>query len=354
MNLIFEHERMSDFLLVEDMLIEQRLILDPLDMPSDHPCRLVNYFIEPGVKFHCLLDRNVVSYLIEMVRGRALSMKKKDFPFRYVCGLQAFLNAADIVSEPSIAYHEYLDKADIVDASSDLALFRTADNLNANQYLDIFLGQQNGVSSLNVGEFDKQELVRADLAKKLKIFETNIVYVKKALVLKAKGLSDYQVILELFDWIYDDYLFSSPAFHFLSIYFSAKRLPKMLKSHSIEGVRNATWDLCLLQQLIKCVQSSDGYTRWLLSTFDRAIHETAGLVFRRDGESVSGYQSRLERNYAQMWGRKNNYGSKLLQRLDGFENKFNDEARNIVKHDGSVDYILKVRKQVDDEFNGLL
>lgn len=349
MESLFTHGRLEDFLIIEEMLLKNKLLIDPIDMDSDHPYRLVNYSLEAGTQFQCLLDRNVVSYLIALVQGQHIRSNKIDDCYRLTAALQAFLNAADILSEPSMAYHEYMETSGIDNADNELALFRAADNLNPNIYLDIALGLRSFVKQSEVGKFKNGELKSVDMPPKLRHFEANIVFLKKALSLKSQDLSDYNVLLNLVDWIYEEYIFSAPSFHFLSIYFSSKRISKMLKSHSMADIRNATWDLCFIQHLITLINKNEN-TRWIFSTFDKAIKATANLVFVKYNETDDDYYSRLERIYAEMWGKKNNYGRKLLKKYADFSCSINDAERNIVRFNGSSEYILKIREEVDKEF----
>jgi hypothetical protein len=157
-------------------------------------------------------------------------------------------------------------------------------------------------------------------------------------------------MLKLIDWIYKDYIFSAPAFHFLPIYFSSQRISKMLKSNNIDGIKNATWDLCFLQQLITLTKKSEN-TYWLFSTFDKAIKATTKLVFRINvDESNSDYFKRLEASYMKMWGKKDKYGKELLEKYKNFPNSANDVDRNIVRFNDSKAYIAEIGAEVDKEF----
>ena len=349
MEILFTHERLDDFLLIEEKLKQKSILLDPQDIHSDHSIRLINYSIEPNKKFKCLLDRNVVSYLISLVNGLDLSSINEAGCYRDVAGLQAFLSAANIESEACMAYHEYIDINGIDKADNELASFRTADNLNANIYLDIALGKLNVISSSDLSVFEKGELLGAQLPERLALFEKNIVIVKKALTLKEQGLTNYQTMLTLVDWLYSDYFFSAPAFHFLSLYFSSEKVSGMIKSNSLKEVRNATWDIAFLQQLVKVSQQNEG-ERWLFSTFDKAIKKTADLLFMRYDEYEDDYFNRIEQSYATMWGKKNGYGKKLLNRFYSFADRGDNPDRKINIYEGSPEYQLKVRQEVHSAY----
>ena len=351
MDILFSHERLSDFLLVEEFLINNRLLIDAADVDATYPFHLVNYSLYSEEEFFCLLDRNIVSYLIEMVKGRELH---EDFDkskcFRLAAGLQAFLNAADITSEPGLSYNEYMEHAGAEVADKELAVFRSADNLDANIYLDIALSKRNSIPADTVKHFHAGEIVSLDMPERIKHFEFNIVVVKKALTLKAEGISDYQVMHKLLDWLFEEYVFTSPAYHFLSIYFSSKRVSGMIKSDSYASVRNASWDLCLLQQWTSLASKEDG-RRWLLATMDDAIKKTASLMLMKQDESQADYFQRIEGEYAKMWGRKDGNGKSLLKKYIWFIENVTSSTRHANRKENQTEsYMLDLRKRIDDEF----
>lgn len=351
MDILFSHERLSDFLLVEELLIKNRLLIDAADIDSTYPCHLVNYSLYPTEEFFCLLDRNIVSYLIEMVKGRKLH---EDFDkskcFRLAAGLQAFLNAAGITSEPGLSYNEYMEHVGVEVADRELAVFRSADNLDANIYLDIALSKRNYVPANIVKYFPAGEIGSLVIPDRIKHFEFNIVVVKKALILKAEKISDYQVMHKLLDWLFEEYVFTSPAFHFLSIYFSSKRVSGMLKSDSYASVRNASWDLCLLQHWASLAAKEDG-RRWLLATMDDAIKKTASLMLLKSDESQADYFQRIEGEYSKMWGRKDGHGKSLLKKYIWFLDNAASSKRKINnKENQTASYMLDLRKRIDEEF----
>jgi hypothetical protein len=347
MELIFKHERLDDFHKVGQMLLEHRLLLDSYDLNSDHPYKLENYFLS-DFDFHCLLDRNIVSYLIELVNGKRLDLNfNQNKCFRLTAALQSFFNAARITSEPGVAYNEYLEKAGLEKADAELAKFRSADNLDPNVYLDIALGLRDYVPQEFAQEFAHGELKLHGFPQKVRQFEFNLIIIKKAMSIKADGLGDYEVMLRIIDWMHDEYLFSAPAFHFLSIYFSSKRISGMIKSNSYGSVRNATWDLCLLQSWLH-LRQEDNNTFWLLSTMDEAIKCTADLMLVRQKESKYEYLDRLQREYATMWGKKKGYGKKLLRKFVEFADR--KPLNRKFANNNTNDNLMRIRKMVDDEF----
>ncbi|TOL63399.1 hypothetical protein CGH94_22160, partial [Vibrio parahaemolyticus] len=182
MEAIIFHERFSDFKQIEKQLIESNILLDPHAIESDAAYKLENYLLNSEQQVSCLLDRNIVSYLIDLVKGaELLPDSERSRCHRLSAALQAFLNAANIKSEPGLSYHEYIESSSIERADKELSYFRSADNLDANLYLDIALGHINSIPLGSVPKFDSGELLGFDPKYRIKAFEFSIVVIKKGL-----------------------------------------------------------------------------------------------------------------------------------------------------------------------------
>ncbi|WP_334064272.1 hypothetical protein [Alteromonas genovensis] len=350
MELLVAHDRLEEILLAERHVLDSRLLCDPLDVYREMHPSLSDIWYSSGIEFKCLLDRNVVSYLVSLANGLDISKQKNQKPYRSVAALQAVLNAGNILSETGYAYHEYMERNSLNKADDELARFRAADNLDPNIYLDLFLNQKDSISSCELPSFNTSELVNSDLPERLTVVERNAVIVKKAIsIARSKRITPYQTMLELMDWIYDEYMFSMPSFHFLSVYFSSWKISKMIKSHGYQDLRNATWDISFVQQLIKlCCE--DNNSVWLFSSFDKAIHTVVDLTFVRRDEDEDSYMERIENAYASMWGKKNGYGKKLLNKLVKISENGDDPQRQINVFNGSTEYQLDLRNRVQIEY----
>lgn len=350
MEIIFSFPRLDEFQLVEEMLVADNILLDALDLEGENQYRLLNYHLHDFEKISCLLDRNVVSDLITLIRGTKVPNGAGGKNLRIIAGLQAFLNAAEVLSEPSIAYHEFIDAAGLATADTELALFRCADNLDANIYLDVALGKRSSVPLNEITHFKSGELQAKKFPPKLRPFERNMVTIKKALAIKNSGVTDYQVMLHITDWLFEKYMFTAPAFFFLCLYLSNGRIRRMLKSHELKDVRNAAWDLCFLQQWNTLIKR-DPNARWLAATRDRAIREIARMMFIKHDESETEYLERLSDVFKRMWGTKNRNGSELLERIQNYRVRLNDPQRRIV--DADSHYIEQISREVDAEYSSI-
>ncbi|MGF1806887.1 hypothetical protein L4C31_16705, partial [Aliivibrio sifiae] len=289
MEAIIYQERFSDFKEIEKLLIESKILLNPYGIDSDHAYKLENYLLNSNQKVSCLLDRNIVSYLIELVKGVVLSPEfKVSRCHRLTAALQAFFNASSIKSEPGLSYHEYIESSSVERADEELSYFRSADNLDANIYLDIALNNINSIPFEAVPRYQAGELINFDTEHRVRAFEFNIVVIKKGLSIRSKCNNDYEAVKSLLEWMFEEYVFCAPAFYFMAIYFSGEKVHKMLKSSSMKSVRNAGWDLALLQHWLTLANKDPDHL-WLLASMDKAIAKTANMMLPRSTEEPEEY-----------------------------------------------------------------
>ncbi|WP_323901074.1 hypothetical protein [Aeromonas hydrophila] len=351
MDVLIYHERLHDFKKIEKQLIESNILLNPHSIESDSIYKLENHLLNTDQSINCLLDRNIVSYLIDLVKGIEL---KPDFTssrcHRITAALQAFLNAANITSEPGLSYHEYIENSTIEKADEELSYFRSADNLDANIYLDIALGKSTSVPREQVTKFNKGELTEFDQEYRVKAFEYSIVVIQKGLSIRSQCKNDYEAINSLLEWMYTDYVFCAPAFYFMAIYFSDHKISKMIKSSSIKSVRNAAWDLALLQHWIT-LTNNDQEQIWLLASMDKAIIKTAHLMLIRSTEDFDDYLHRLEQTFSSMWGKRYGNGKKLFKKFRYWHENSDSPFRKVNNPiNRTAEYILSIRKSVYDEY----
>lgn len=351
MEVLIYQERLSDFKKIEKLLIESKILLSPYGIDSDHAYKLESYLLNSNQQVSCLLDRNIVSYLIDLVKGIELSPEfEVSRCHRLTAALQAFFNASSIKSEPGLSYHEYIENSSVERADEDLNYFRSPDNLDANIYLDIALNNINSIPFEVIPRYQAGELTNFDTEHHVKAFEFNIVVIKKGLSIRSKCNNDYEAVKSLLEWMFEEYVFCAPAFYFMAIYFSGEKVPKMLKSSSIKSVRNAGWDLALLQHWLT-LANKDTDQLWLLASMDKAIAKTADMMLPRSTEETEEYFGRLEHTFSTMWGKKYGYGSKLLQRLRYWlENADSPKRKTNLPENRTSEYMLALRESVHEEY----
>jgi len=349
MEFLFMHPRLDEFLTIQKILTAEQILINPLKPKDYSHCELFRYSTEFD-NAKCLIDRNIAVYLIKLISG--MDVSKFDHArncYRITAGLQAFFSAAGILSEPGFAYHEYLASTNMNQAELDLAQFRSADNLDANIYLDIATNKRNHVPVEVVPYFEPEELKNIPhIPEKLHTVEFNKPIIKKALIFKHKASDDYEAMLCLLEWMKSDYLLSAPAFHFMSLYFSQKRISRMIKGVSQKAIENAAFDLAILHELMKNVKR-DHDTLWLLASFDNAIKAAASLTFIGESDPDE-YFDMIKAEYKTMWGKKNDYGKKLLLKFKLIYQEQESGKRQLQLDSRPPNYISNKWEEVDAEY----
>lgn len=349
METLFIHPRLDEFLIIQKILTDEQILINPLKPKDYSHCELFRYLMESD-NAKCLVDRNIVSYLIQLVSGMDVSKYDQSRNcFRIAAALQAFFSAAEILTEPGLAYHEYLANTNMDKAELDLSQFRSADNLNANIYLDIAMKKRDCVPLEEVIPVSPEELKNIpNIPEKLRSVEFNKTVIKKALIINREISDGYETMLCLLDWMKSDYLFNAPAFHFMSIYFGQKRISKMLKGTSLKDVENAAFDLAILHELTTKVRR-DQDTLWLLASFDNAIRAVANLLFVGESGPEEYFQS-LKTEYKSMWNKKNGHGEKLHFKFKLTFQEQESGTRQLQLDSRPSDFIGKKNEEVDIEY----
>ncbi|TOL63436.1 hypothetical protein CGH94_22155 [Vibrio parahaemolyticus] len=124
----------------------------------------------------------------------------------------------------------------------------------------------------------------------------------------------------------------------------------MLKSQSMKSVRNAAWDMALLQHWIT-LSNRDSERVWLLASMDKAIAKTANLMLLRSTETDDDYLNRLEQSFASMWGKKFGNGRGLFKRFLYWRENIDNPMRKANQPENrTYEYMLAIRASVDEEY----
>jgi hypothetical protein len=235
-----------------------------------------------------LPDRNIASRMAKIVAGAPM-----DEPLRKIAAIKAFCHFLDIQIEPSIAFHELAQIQGNDAANLELARFRDADNADPYPWLDLAFGVVDAL-----GPMEPQHPTEAhDLAFPLSRWRRNYIAALKIAELELSGRPNLDRMLELLSWMRDDFMIAGPAALLASIYFAPnspprKRLFKQLFSpnrpRAVDGVRNTTWDLTHLSEMVMKVNEANGsQIRLLFASFDKGLRTLAELLFHVSAEEFS-------------------------------------------------------------------
>lgn len=347
-------DRIEDYRKSFDLIKSSGIIIDPADAVESLSPTLDSdgYFDYIDTDFKCLLDNQVVSYLISLVNGKVLNARSESDVYRSAAALQAFLFLCSIQSEPSIAFAEYTDLNGLEIADKKLAVFRAADNLPMDILLDIAGGYKDYVATPYVQYFPSGELQRAAASQpeKIKAFEINLTIIKKAILLRLDGQNGVDALIKLFDWKFHHYIYTRPSIHFLAVYLSSRPFKNMIKSKDYKGARNAAWDLCLLQEWVTFNLKSPN-KKTLLASFDKSIQAAAKVVFRFDSSDDNEYRQKLDDHYQPYWPNSSTRATviDMIVRFD-IESKSAARDANADGNNKGYDFILRVREKIENEF----
>jgi hypothetical protein len=228
-------------------------------------------------------DRNVVSRMVKLARGHRV---EADEQVRTAAGLLAFAQCLEIEIEPSVAFHELAHTAGNQIAWDELGWFRSADNAKVHDVMDVALGRADQLREPS----PPHDAPRDDLAKPLKRWNRNYIIALKVMELELQDLRPIDRVLQLLNWMRDDFIFGGPAAVLTSVYFAPNSPPKRRvfkdknsadREAAIAGARNAAWDLTHLSEFARKVNEagSDGQSRFLFASFDRHLRLVAKLLF---------------------------------------------------------------------------
>ncbi len=289
----------------------------------------------------CLLpDRNLLTRWLALYRGESAS----HYNDRLAAGILAFSQLAEIIIEPNIALYE----AGMINGNEltnqELHTFRNADNIHPKYWISIALTESDKLptdvlNSLN----QKQQSIDIDFEMPLRRWRRLYVLVLKISEIELQGGSSHQRMSQLFKWMYQDYLMTGTAIilaaHYLAPNNDRKGLLKNLRSSNrelaIKGIKNATWDLFLLEEWFSKIKVQDQTNkRWLFCTLDKKLKIFAeSLVFFQENEDP------LESAFLRLFG--SDIGTKLTHELRRYTSNL-DSSERILNQENNQPSIMSL------------
>jgi hypothetical protein len=344
----------NDIIKIEDMVINGGWLLTTFNFLKEKQFQLPTYVLNENVDFRVLLDRNFTSDLVNVFNSVADDSNfNLNAHQKIVAAHQAFFQLSNIISEPNLSYYEYADKNEYNTVSSELDLFRIADNLHVRHWADLALGRKVSIPPAELRPIKGTPFSKKDSRKRLNGFEANFIIIKKAVILKKSGLPNHEVMLELLSWLHKDFLFTAPSVLFLNFYLCPNRpgIKKMIKNYGIEGLRNATWDLTFMQEFVKKIKNeinNKDNQRWLACTNDNAIKKIIPLLFANYEEELSEFQRRLKNAFISSWGKNTGIGEKIYESHCKYFEESDLESRK-VNQNNFREHVEKINKELDEE-----
>lgn len=251
-----------------------------------------------------LIDRNLLSRWVAVVNG----VEPQD-AHRLAAGVMAFAQCAGIDIEPNLALYEVAQRLGVDAAQNELEVFRFADHTHPGYWAEVALGTANEVTPPeSVTPPATDDVV--DFGMLLRRWRRNYALALKLAELELEGGSSSRRMSRLLKWMYDDFILGGPAIALAAVYLAPnaerrgllKGIRSAERDRAIDGVRNAAWDLTLVSELMKAVETQNADARLtLLASLDRAVHGIARSVLDiRSANSRPG--NRMTEILTGLWG----------------------------------------------------
>jgi len=161
--------------------------------------------------------------------------------------------------------------------------------------------------------------------------------------LARREITGLEKMISFIEWMRSDFMFGSPALHFANRYFSPTRYARMLKGFSKRHIRNAAWDLTLLQNWRRNVLKGIDQNRTaLLMSGDTALKDIAR---RLTAETQDEFITQVR----DVWGRDSPLGVKVFRTYcEEWEAAERDPARRdkIPKYEAQLQLIDELEEKV--------
>jgi hypothetical protein len=254
-----------------------------------------------GTRTTIILDRNVFTRVVAIARGEPC---RDDH--RLAASIMVLSQASNIILEPSHALYEVAYSQGQSVAEQEYAIFRNADNAPLQEWASLALGRTDRACLGSSPAADREEV---DFAMPLRQWRRNYIALLKLADLVLTSRSPYSALLSFIDWLHLEFEMKAAAVALAAIYCAPntpragmlKGLYKTDRTKALAGVRNAAWDLLLVNNLWERSQSVDqDNSIAMLASFDRGVHAVARL-FTEPETSTATPEGAVVNALSQVW-----------------------------------------------------
>ncbi len=234
--------------------------------------------------FSAILDRNVYTRIASLIRGDEIRPHSIE-DFRWAAAVLAFCQIADIKFQYGASLQEYASKEGGECAVSDFECSYQADNCNPQALIDLATGRTNTVDKSSIADLEpcKSIPTAARFEEPIYEFRLNYILTLKIAILSYRSNSPYELMIQFIDWMDNDFICAAGATQFANLYFSPARKRRMLKKKTLNDVRNAAWDLALIQNWRRCaLKGNHSGEPVLLISRDKAVRFVAERLVASD------------------------------------------------------------------------
>jgi hypothetical protein len=259
-----------------------------------------------------LIDRNILKDVLPIVEN-ALAGEKAICPERCRIGaaVMAFLQAGDILIEPSIALYEQRPNAE-----RELGLFRCADNIEPALYAALADGSIDSIPRSSLPALDPEAEKLRDGSQGLLSNQAMRIAMLKLTEIDLSDCSPLEKMGTYLDWLYWTFCMAMLPMFVACRQFAPGHLQRgvkpLLRGHrgedrekALRSVENALWDIQLIKEWTRKVRKQKEENRlWVLCSRDAALREIARAVHNVETPETKTKRDPLEEYFVRYWGEK--------------------------------------------------
>ncbi|MCF8054819.1 MAG: hypothetical protein K9K75_06385 [Deltaproteobacteria bacterium] len=250
-------------------------------------------------RFYALLDLNIIINVARLVGPERPAVA--DEAMKNTAALLAFLAFTDTQFNTDMAFLEESYQNNIT------SLFSLSGKINPKLYADIALGKKDCLEDKELPNIQKHHFDQRKPKLHCNYYLHYIGVLKVIALEKFHRGTKLTKLLELIKWMWSDFIFSAPLLLFSLVFFSPKRMSRMVKNinHNnpdkvLSGAKNAAWDLVYAHYWVARAQENVGKGNlWIFCTYDRALRTIAGALLQKKLSQLE----ELEELVSSFWGK---------------------------------------------------
>lgn len=263
------------------------------------------HLAEEDFKFTATLDRNVYTRVAGLASGSPIpTAQLRDY--RTAAAILAFAQIADITFDYFSSLYEYASTQGGDEAINDLRRFRAADSFNTREVIEFALGRTDSPPK-SVEQPESSAPSPAEFEKVTRYYRINYTFALKIAILARSTIPAVEKMIQFLDWMHAEFIWGAPAALFANRYFSPTRFGRMLKDFTRKGIKNAAWDMALIQGWRKQALAGlkNGKPALLISR-DRAVRDIAPKITAETAEEQA-------KSTREPWGKTSREGKRVFE-----------------------------------------
>lgn len=290
-----------------------------------------------------LIDRNILKDVIPIVE-ESLSGNNETCAERCRIGaaLMAFLQAGNVLIEPSVALYEQRPNAE-----RELQLFRYADNIDPGFYASLVEGAIDTIPKSAIPPPEHEGKKFSDGSGSLHGSDAMRVAMLKLAEIDLSDRAPSEKMKAFLEWSYWDFCLAMLPIFVACRQFAPGHLQRgvkpLLRGHramnrekALLGVENALWDIQLIKEWSGKVQMQAAENRlWLLCSRDAALRDIARVVHNAGKSSGGSGADPLDEYFVRYWGESD--GLAFARRWRTWEGEEKEHPKRRSNQAGFVD-----------------